>query len=190
MPNIALRGAKLAEKRGIIISDSLYPVHYDISNKIKPELNLAIIRQESGFDSQAVSAAGAYGLMQLMPTTAKDTAKKNHIQYKQTDLINPQYNMLLGSSHMKEMIDYYQDSLVLAIASYNAGAHNINRWIKELGDIRTLQTIDERVQWIELIPFAETRDYVQQVIAGMQTYRHLLGSRNSNINSLAQDLLS
>lgn len=134
----------------------------------------AIARQESKFNATARSHAGASGLMQLMPGTAKETAGKLGLSYSPQMLTSdPAYNALLGSTYLKAQLDRYDGSLVLAAAAYNAGAGNANKWIKAYGDPRD-GNIDP-VVWIELIPFTETRDYVQKVLANYQIYKLRLG---------------
>ncbi len=129
----------------------------------------AIIRQESRFKSNAVSSAGAKGLMQLMPATAKQTAQKLKIKNKNLPLHDPKTNVQLGSAHLKELLDRYNGSMILAAAAYNAGAHAVDKWISQYGDPR--QPGVDVVDWVELIPYAETRNYVQRVRENYYCYR-------------------
>jgi soluble lytic murein transglycosylase len=129
----------------------------------------AIIRQESRFKHDAVSSAGATGLMQLMPATAQKTAQKLKLKYKKIPLCDPKTNIQLGSAHLKELLDRFQGSFILAAAAYNAGAQAVDRWLVQYGDPR--QRGVDPVDWIELIPYAETRNYVQRVIENYHCYR-------------------
>ena len=143
---------------------------------VEPAFIYAIARQESAFAEQAKSSAGAMGLMQLMPTTAKETAQRNGIKHKQTDLYNPVHNMELGSLYLNQLLQQYQGNRVHAAAAYNAGPHRVDRWLKAYrADLPT-------DIWIEVIPFRETRGYVQNVLAFSVIYGLRLGKPNSLIN--------
>ena len=129
----------------------------------------AIARQESQFDRQAVSRAGARGLMQLMPGTARDTAGKLGLPYDFSRLTSdPQYNLLLGSAFFDSILNSFGGNHVLAIAAYNAGPGNVRKWIAANGDPRS-SAVDV-LDWIEAIPFAETRGYVQHVLENAVVY--------------------
>ena len=128
-----------------------------------------IMRQESSFDRAAVSHAGARGMMQLMPGTAREVAGRIGLPYDFGRLTaDPSYNISLGSSYLATMMDQWGGNAVLAAASYNAGAGNVRRWVAENGDPR-MPHVDV-LQWIEAIPFAETRGYVQRVIENAVVY--------------------
>lgn len=134
----------------------------------------AVARQESHFDIDAVSRSGARGLMQLMPATAKELSERLGVAYSPSRLVSdPAYNLLLGSSYLKTQLERYDGSLLLAAAAYNAGGGNVNKWLKLYGDPRD-EKIDA-VSWTELIPFVETRKYVQKVLANYLVYRARLG---------------
>ena len=129
----------------------------------------AISRQESQFDRQAVSHAGARGLMQLMPGTAQETANRVGLAYDYGRLTgDPGYNIMLGSTYFGRMLDFFGGNHVLAIAAYNAGPGNVNRWIAANGDPR-MPGVDV-VDWIEAIPLSETRGYVQRVLENAVVY--------------------
>jgi soluble lytic murein transglycosylase len=135
----------------------------------------AITRQESQFAQNAVSHAGARGLMQLMPGTAREQAGKIGVQYMSASLIdNPEYNIRLGDGYFGRMMDYYRGSYPLAVAAYNAGPGNVNKWLKANGDPRG-GTVDW-ITWIERIPISETRNYVQRVLENAVVYE----ARNPN----------
>ena len=128
----------------------------------------AVSRQESQFDRTAVSRAGARGLMQVMPGTARQTATKLGLTYSPTALNDPAFNMALGSSYIQRMLSYYGGSYPLAIAAYNAGPGNVNKFIRANGDPRTPGV--DVIEWIEKIPLSETRGYVQRVLENAVVY--------------------
>lgn len=134
----------------------------------------AIARQESHFNKNVISSAGARGLMQLMPATAKETAHKMGIAYKPERLLtDPAYNAAIGSTYLHAQLKRFDGSLIMAAAAYNAGGGNVNKWIKAYGDPRA-ESIDP-VEWIEHIPYTETRTYVKLVMANYQIYTARLG---------------
>lgn len=138
----------------------------------KPERALvhAIIHRESMFDTKAVSHAGARGMMQLMPATAKSMAQKTKRAYKFEKLTDdPVYNVLLGSTYLQQLINNYNGYYPMAIAAYNAGPGNVAKWVKQFGDPRKgdMDVID----WVEHIPIYETRNYVQRVMESYFIYR-------------------
>ncbi|WP_022682081.1 lytic transglycosylase domain-containing protein [Sphingobium bisphenolivorans] len=135
----------------------------------------AIARQESQFDRQIVSHAGARGLMQLMPGTAREQAGKLGMSYDPSSLNDPSYNIMLGSSYFQRMLDYYGGSYPLAVAAYNAGPGNVNRWISANGDPRLPGA--DMLRWIERIPLFETRNYVQRVLENAVVYDAMNPSR-------------
>jgi soluble lytic murein transglycosylase len=132
----------------------------------------AITRQESQFANNAISYAGARGLMQLMPATAREQAGKNGVQYLSASLVtDPAYNIRLGNGYFQRMLSYYGGSYPLAVAAYNAGPGNVNKWLRQNGDPRT-GSIDW-VSWIERIPVYQTKDYVQRVLENAVVYEAL-----------------
>ncbi len=142
----------------------------------------AIARQESQFDRQIVSHAGARGLMQLMPGTARETAGKIGIDYSMSSLNDPHYNIQLGSSYFQGLLRRYDGYYPLAVAAYNAGPGNVNKWIAANGDPRDSSV--DIVQWIEDIPIYETRNYVQRVLENAVVY-DLLNPANGNVRIVA-----
>ena len=168
--------AKEAEKNGYLMPRFLFPVLPEAKTKsyaIHPAFNHGIMRQESLFDQYAQSHAGALGLMQLMPATARETAKKAGLPYSQSRLTSdPSYNMTLGSLYIKQMLDRFDGNRTLAIAAYNAGPGRVSTWIKEFGDPRDPK-IDE-ADWIEKIPIYETRNYVHRVTEAINVYSRLI----------------
>ncbi|MCX7676936.1 MAG: lytic transglycosylase domain-containing protein [Alteraurantiacibacter sp.] len=132
----------------------------------------AIARQESQFAENAISHAGARGLMQFMPATAQEEARRANMSYSASRLIeDPAYSMQLGSNHIERLLRTYNGSYPLAIAAYNAGPGNVNRWLRENGDPRTGAI--SWPEWIERIGFSETRTYVHRVLENAVVYEHL-----------------
>lgn len=173
MPDVAVRGAKAGLQRGVLEVDSAYPV-IDLPTlpRQAPEeaLILALMRQESEFQPRAVSRAGARGLMQLMPATAKVTARQVGESFRANWLTDDaEYNIILGSRHLGELVDDFDGSYVLAAAAYNAGASRARRWLVDYGDPRGGKV--DPVDWVESLPFSETRNYVQRILENVQVYR-------------------
>ncbi|WP_332819205.1 lytic transglycosylase domain-containing protein [Sphingopyxis sp.] len=136
----------------------------------------AITRQESQFDRQAISHAGARGMMQLMPGTAREVAGKLGMSYDAGSLTaDTNYNIMLGSTYFQQMLRYFGGSYPLAVAAYNAGPGNVNKWIRANGDPRGGGI--EMVDWIEAIPIFETRNYVQRVLENAVVYDSLRDGR-------------
>jgi soluble lytic murein transglycosylase len=165
----------------------------DSGSRVKPALVLAVIRQESEFDPTAISAAGARGLMQLMPASARAAAATLKIPYRAPATTEAQYNVRLGSAHLADYIGEFGGSYLLGIAAYNAGPDNVRRWIETNGDPRKAEV--DTIDWIELIPFGETRNYVQRVLESLQVYRYRLTGMSQALafdlerpNPLAPDL--
>ncbi|WP_246449513.1 lytic transglycosylase domain-containing protein [Novosphingopyxis iocasae] len=132
----------------------------------------AIARQESQFDREARSHAGASGLMQLMPGTAREVAGRQNLSYSPSALTSdPSYNIRLGSSYFQRMLDYYDGNYPLAVAAYNAGPGNVNKFIRANGDPRNGGV--DIVKWIEEIPIYETKNYVQRVLENAVMYDQL-----------------
>ena len=148
----------------------------------------AIARQESQFAQNAISHAGARGLMQLMPATAAEEARKAGIRYMQANLIDDaQYNVRLGANHIDRLVARYDGSYPLAFAAYNAGPGNVNKWLRANGDPRTGAI--SWVEWIERIPFFETKNYVQRVTENAAVYEHLYPERIQGRPRTAGDFL-
>ena len=184
-PYISLLAAKKAWQKDVVLWGSLYPtIDKSIIKHAPPELVMSIIRQESQFNPKAKSGAGAVGMMQLMPSTARYVSKKLRMYYSQRKLQNsPQYNIRLGSFYIYNLIKRYDNSFILAIASYNAGQGNVNKWINRMGDPRKYKHTHSIVDWIEQIPFPETRNYVQRVMESKQVYAALLNDNNYSLRS-------
>ena len=142
-----------------------------------------ITRQESSFDRSVVSHAGARGLMQLMPGTASDEARKAGVGYDLGRLTSDgNYNVLLGSNHVVRLVGNYGGSFVLTAAAYNAGPGNANKWVRRYGDPR--QPNVDILAWIEQIPFMETRGYVQRVLENAVVYDQMNAStQNASLSN-------
>jgi soluble lytic murein transglycosylase len=175
-PAISVRIAKKASQRHILLTDYLYPVfalptYPGAGARPEPALILGLARQESEFNPRAVSSAGARGLMQMLPSTARLTARKHGVPYRQDALLkDPAYNMQLGMAHIGDLLERFDGSYVLVIAAYNAGAGRVGEWLRKIGDPRNKDV--DPVDWIERIPFTETRNYVQRVLENTLVYRH------------------
>ncbi len=169
----AVEIAKQATQKGLFLTKQSYPTitkHLADIKSAEWALIHAIIRQESAFDPKAKSSAGALGLMQLLPSTAKEVSRKMRIGYDTNWLTTkPKYNMILGSAYIARLIKYYDGNYPLAIAAYNAGPGRVDSWIKTYGDPRNSDV--DLIDWIELLPIYETRNYVQRVLEGVHVYR-------------------
>ncbi|MFN3670454.1 MAG: transglycosylase SLT domain-containing protein [Bosea sp. (in: a-proteobacteria)] len=138
----------------------------------------AIARQESAFDPTAVSHAGARGLMQMMPATARETARRASLPFDWPRLgRDPLYSAQMGAAHLIDLLKEWRGSYILTFAAYNAGSGNVRKWIEAYGDPRRADV--DAVDWVERIPFYETRNYVQRVMENVQVYRHRLDQRTA-----------
>lgn len=165
--------AKSARNTGSAMHYAAYPVIYVPVEVAELSVMIhAVTRQESLFNRNAVSPAGARGLMQLMPGTAQETARRLGLPYAREKLHEESYNLQLGASYLQRMISYFNGSHVLAVAAYNAGPGNVNKWLARFGDPR--QPGVDVIDWIEQIPFSETRNYVQRVLENAVIYTTLL----------------
>jgi soluble lytic murein transglycosylase len=134
----------------------------------------AIVRTESGFDQRDMSSAKAVGLMQVTPVAGRDTAKRFGVSYDWKRLISdPVYNTQMGAAEVTALLKDYRGSYVLTFAGYNAGRGRVEQWMAQHGDPRDPKI--DAVDWVERIPFAETRNYVQRVIENLQVYRGRFG---------------
>jgi soluble lytic murein transglycosylase len=136
---------------------------------IRPEWIYAIARQESAFGQDAYSSAGARGLMQLLPDTAKQVAQKIGVRYSTSDLYRPEKNITLGSNYLKTLLDDFEGNHILATAAYNAGPRRVKGWLEKQNMVLPHDI------WIETLPFHETRNYIQNVLAFSVIYAHRLG---------------
>lgn len=185
---VGIRVAKAGLNRGILATEAAFPVikipRIDGYHQAEDAFSLAITRQESEFNQFARSKVGALGLMQFMPATATGQAKKMGIPHQTSWLTNrPEYNLTLGSAHLADLIDRFYGSYILTIIAYNAGPTRSSQWIETYGEIRGADS-DFVIDWVEKIPFSETRNYVQRVLENMQVYRARLNSDESSIGIL------
>lgn len=173
-PDVALTIARRATLSGVTLFDTAFPVvDLGTTGSIERALALAVTRQESAFNAAAVSSSGALGLMQLLPGTARDVAGRLGLPFIQEKLTrDPAYNVQLGSQYLAEMLQRFGGSYELALAGYNAGPNRVARWLETVGDPRAGKI--DMVDWIEMIPFRETRDYVQRIMEGVVVYRDRL----------------
>jgi soluble lytic murein transglycosylase len=192
--DFGVRVGKAAVHKGTILPKLGYPM-VDLpalpKSAIKPypeqALVYALIRQESSYYTAAHSIAGARGLMQIMPGTAKVVSKSVGLAYSRDKLsTDPVYNLKLGQSYLSSVLDQYDGSYILALAAYNAGPRRAKAWIKAHGDPRDPSV--DAVDWVEQIPFTETRNYVQRVMESLQVYRARIGTPVM-VSQLAQDLI-
>ncbi len=161
------------------------PAFEPVGEPVEKPMIFAIARQESVFDSRALSSAGARGLMQLMPATARRTATRAGIGFDAARLTSDAaYNARVGATHLRELVDEWRGSYILTFAAYNAGGSNVKKWIAAYGDPRSASV--DPVDWVERIPFSETRNYVQRVLENVQVYRQRLGERTAMV--IDQDL--
>lgn len=187
--DLAVTSAKRSAREGIILVHESYPLVEPMLRVDTPEpaLLLAVSRQESEFNQFALSSAGARGLMQLMPSTAKHLAKQLKLGYQQAKLTDDAgYNVRLGAFYLTGLLKNWDNNYVLALAGYNAGEARVRSWIRDWGDPRS-PNIDV-IDWIELIPFSETRNYIQRVLEGVQVYRALLSSQPPTMDRLYADM--
>ena len=186
-PDLAVLASKHAVRLGVQFVATGYPTSPVLNgSKLETALQLAVIRQESAFDPEAASGAGARGLMQLMPATAKGLARELRLTYTPEKLTNdPNYNMTLGSHYLGNIIANFNGSYAMGLAAYNAGPSRVHAWIKAYGDPRTGAV--DMIDWIELIPFEETRTYVQRVMENLSIYRTRLNEPQV-ATSLREDL--
>jgi soluble lytic murein transglycosylase len=171
-PHLALLVAKAAAERGLILPHAYYPTPGFVPDglKVSRALALSIARRESEFDPAARSSADARGLMQVLPGTAKQMAKKLGKDFDAAKLFSdPAYNVTMGSAYLAEMAEEFGPSIALIASGYNAGPGRPRRWIGEFGDPRRPDV--DVVDWVETIPFAETRTYVMRVAEGVVIYR-------------------
>jgi soluble lytic murein transglycosylase len=170
---------KAALNRGLPFDFYAYPVtgippFKSIGPEVEQSIMFAIARQESAFNPNDVSSANAYGLMQVTPDAGRYVCKKYGASFDLGRLKNdPVYNAALGAAELGGLIDDYRGSYIMTFAAYNAGRGSVKKWIDRYGDPRDPKV--DAVDWVELIPFAETRNYVQRIMENLQVYRARFG---------------
>ncbi len=175
--------AKAATERGLVFPSAYFPVPDMIPEAlpVSRALALSIARRESEFDPEARSPAGALGLMQMLPATAAEVAKDQGIKFSKAKLASdPAYNATLGAAYLKELVDQFGPSVALVASGYNAGPGRPRGWVDAFGDPRLAST--DVVDWVEMIPFTETRTYVMRVVEGVVIYRAKLRGRAGPVN--------
>ena len=185
--SLSMRVVRSAAMRGLYLPQRGYPLHtaplgYGVA---EPAFTLAITRQESSFDPNARSAAGARGMMQLLPSTAAGVARRQGLEYSPGMLEDADYNMKLGAAFLGQLTSDFDGSYVLAAAAYNAGPGRPPQWIAACGDPRGGNS--DPADFIECIPFSETRDYVMRVMENVQVYRARLAGGTAPL-TIAADL--
>lgn len=187
--DVALRVAKQAGYAGAFFGSYSYPVlpvppYLGKGAGPEPAMVLALIRQETEFDPSATSGPGAQGIMQLMPASARKAAADAGLPYRPGDLLTDiRYNMQLGMTEFGGNLNSWGGSLVIAAAAYNAGPTNARKWLNNNGDPRSPAC--NPIDWIEEIPYRETRNYVMRVIENTQVYRSRLAGRAQPLGILA-----
>ncbi|CAM5371003.1 Soluble lytic murein transglycosylase OS=Afipia felis OX=1035 GN=slt PE=3 SV=1 [Afipia felis] len=178
-PRGMLVAGKAALNRGMPFDHYAYPVngipaYRNMGPAVEKAIVFAIARQESAFNPSVVSPANAYGLMQVTPGAAKYVTRKYGGTFDMGRLKNdPSYNATLGAAELGGLIDDYRGSYIMTFAGYNAGRGSVRKWIARYGDPRDADV--DAVDWVELIPFSETRNYVQRVLENLQVYRARFG---------------
>lgn len=185
----SIRAAKQASQFQSMLTDSGYPV-IDAILKLEGSFDIpfvfAIARQESEFNYQAVSSARAYGLMQMINSTARATARKHRIPYSQSKMTSDiNYSANLGALHLHDLLRNYDGSYIMAAAAYNAGESRVNQWNRTYGDPRRGEI--DPIDWLESIPFSETRNYVHRVMENIEVYRARLNNDQAE-NRMYQNL--
>ncbi len=176
-PHIAVMLGKQMVRVGVTLPGPYYPLHPLVDQKlpVADELSLAIARRESEFDPVVVSHAGARGLMQLMPGTARDVSAEIGEVYVLGNLTSdPGYNARLGSAYLAGLAEKFDGNIIMISAAYNAGPSRPERWMTSNGDPRG-GSVEAMIDWIEMIPFNETRNYVMRVSESLPVYRARLG---------------
>ena len=177
--HISVGAAKRAWRNGVPLIAEAYPLAFgadDIGRVSDPPelaLLLGLARQESEMDPYAVSRSGAMGLLQLMPATAREVSGRLGLAYSRSRLREDRgYNIALGSAYLAELLETFRGDRALALAAYNAGPNRVEEWLRIYGDPRSGKV--DAIDWIELVPFAETRNYIQRVLESTAVYRYRL----------------
>jgi soluble lytic murein transglycosylase len=170
-----LQLGKSALARGLGLAHYAFPTigipqHSPIAPDIGRSMTYSVARTESAFDQKDKSSANAVGLMQVTPEAGRDTAKRFGVSYDWDKLVSdPVYNTQMGAAELSALVSEYKGSEIMIFAGYNAGRGRVRDWVKAYGDPRDPNV--DPVDWVERIPFSETRNYVQRVMENMQVYR-------------------
>ena len=181
--NFALRIAKIAIDKGILLPRAYFPLHPGLTGARLPvatDLALAIARRESEFDHRVISHADARGLMQVLPETGRAVARRLGIDFDESRMTtDPGFNATLGAGYLDQLAQEFGGTISLMAAGYNAGPGRPRRWVTEFGDPRAAAT--DPVDWVETIPFTETRNYVMRVTESVVLYRAILAGQSGPI---------
>jgi soluble lytic murein transglycosylase len=175
-----LQIGKPALGRGLALDHYAFPTigippHRQLAPEIERSIIYSVARTESAFDQRDKSAANAVGLMQVTPEAGRDTAKRFGISYDWDRMVSdPVYNTQMGAAELSALLSEYKGSHIMTFAGYNAGRGRVRDWVKAYGDPRDPKV--DAVDWVERIPFSETRNYVQRVMENLAVYRKRLGS--------------
>jgi soluble lytic murein transglycosylase len=181
-PRATLTIGKIASQRGFALDEVAFPTfgvpaYEPLARSAPLQVVYAIARQESAFEAKAQSSAGAKGLMQMLPSTARRTAQNAGVPFDEARLVtDASFNAQLGAAHLGELLGEQRGSLVLTFAAYNAGGRRVKEWIAAYGDPRDASV--DPIDWVERIPFTETRNYVQRVVENLEMYRARFGQRD------------
>lgn len=170
---------KLATQRGHLLDETAFPMFgipsfTPLGGSAALPIVYSIARQESAFAPKVVSSAGAKGLMQMIDSTAKRTAQQMGVAFEKSRMTeDPAFNAQLGAAHLGQLLGEYRGSYILTFAAYNAGGRRVKEWIEAYGDPRDPNV--DPVDWVEHIPFTETRNYVQRVVENLEMYKIRFG---------------
>ena len=177
-PHELVMVAKRAASQGKVFPRPYFALHpvADMPQRIPPEMTLAIARRESEFYPKVESPVGALGMMQVMPKTAKEMAKRLDLKFSSERMLSDwKYNAKIGIAYLEELSERYDGNPILMAAAYNAGPTRADRWIQLLGDPRNPKV--DLAQWVESIPFEETRNYVMRVSESLPNYKVRLNKK-------------
>jgi soluble lytic murein transglycosylase len=170
LPDVTILITRRLGRDGIVPPMQGWPIPVEPPAALDPAVSLAIMRQESNFDVSIVSPSGARGLMQLMPATARSVARRLGEPTSEFLLTtDPGHNMRMGTAYLAEVLGKFDNSVPLAAAAYNAGPNRVSQWLADNGDPRV--SGQDMIDWIEMIPFNETRNYVQRVLENIVVYQ-------------------
>lgn len=187
---MAVRVSKTAMERGFNLVHYAYPVHglpkFQALRKLPEQATFfAIARQESEFNTLTTSGAGARGILQLMPVTAKDVCRKYKLKCDLGKLHDAAYNTSLATAYIADRFDDFGGSYIMGFAGYNAGPGRVRQWVGQIGDPRDASV--DPIDWVEMIHIEETREYIKKVLSNVQVYRARLGDTKKPLR-IARDL--
>jgi soluble lytic murein transglycosylase len=181
--NATMLIGKVALARGFTLEHFAFPDigiprYTPFGEGIDRSIVFAVARTESGFDQRDSSPAKAVGLMQVTPEAGRDTAKRFNVKYDWKKMVSdPVYNTQMGAGELEALLKEYRGSYIMTFAGYNAGRGRVQEWVARYGDPRDPKV--DAVDWVERIPFSETRNYVQRVMENLAVYRARFGDGNT-----------